>query len=943
MSRAPLTSVLLCLALVPVSTVVASSAEAAGAQASRRAPAPKLAPARTVAGEPVVLTGRLQVARRTPIRLERQVSGTWVRAARTTAAKGGKYRFRITTPAKRTAYRVVARSQPSRARVLTVIPQTGALTLPAPGTTAAATATFKPARPGRTVTLQQRDQGVWRSVAKTVQSTAGVARLPVPLDLEVPATYRAVAAPLRGAAAVTTAAATLAVRAVPARIVAPVADAAISGTVPVRIDPKGVTGVTRVAVFVGGSPLGDAAAQPDGTWLANVDTRELSNGRTDLTARVWTPRGSRLVPSVHVRVANDHSSTGSNVPDGFRIDTVVGGLSLPTSFAVVDEHRTLVIEKDGLVRLVVDGRLQAPPVLDLTDRVANWWDQGLIGIALDPDFATNGWFYLSYVLKRDAADELGDAVGDMGAQRVARYTMTGNVASPASEHVVLGGVRGPACFDHPATDDCIPIEGGSHTIDDLLFLPDGSLLVSVGDGEMNVHDRSGAMRSQDVDVLAGKVLRIDPLTGRGLSDNPLYETGDPGSNRSRVWAYGLRNPFRMTIGPDGEVYVADVGENAQEEIDRLEPGGNYGWPCLEGSDIENPMGLSGCDGILDGDVGVVDPLFVYNHFYVGSATGGVFYTGDSYPEQYRGRYFFGDYSYSVVWQIDLDEPSTFDFFANRPGAGGAVKFAIGPDGNVWYLSVTTGELRRIVYDPDGDTCPSDRFRGEWFDKPDPAPSDVPVLVTCETSIPTGDDFAVPPYVAGADGFSVRWTGHPALPGGTYALDTESEGTVEVTVDGEEVADGGTFHVTQTGVADATPEIVVTLAGAADHPGPHVAWSRTGAAPRVTIGGLLPGGLLAPGTSQGWTVSATTASGAAVPAADLVSTVTLLHYGSSAPHTHPSATVAGAAGQFTFAQDHGPGRTAFRIDARATAADGSVGVADPLYVCLVGNEVGPCGH
>lgn len=915
--------------------------------APKLAKAPTFGPTRAAAGEPVVVTGHLRVKRRAKIQLQRRHGGRWTSVARGVAGKRGAYRFRIAAPTASASYRVVSGHVRSRGRTLAVLPQSGSIALPSTGVasaTGSVVATFGPARPGRSVALQRLDGGRWWEVGRATQDAGGRASLPVPLDLETAATYRAVASTWRGAAAVTTPSAVLDVRPTPARITSPSSDAVLSATTAVRVDPHDVPEVTRVAVFAGAAWSREAIRQPDGTWLAHVDTSELPNGRTDLSARVWTTHGNRLVPSVRVRVANP-SSSSTSLDDGFVLDTVAGGLALPTSFAVIDEHRTLVTEKKGLVRLVVDGTLRKTPVLDLTAAVGDWWDQGLIGVALDPGFDDNGWFYLTYVLERDAADLAADATGDMHSQRLVRYTFADGVADPASAHVVLGGVRGPACFDHPTADDCLPVQGGAHTIDDLLFLPDGSLLVSVGDGVMNYHDRSAATRAQDLDVLAGKILRVDPSTGHGYADNPFYD-GDPSSNRSRVWAYGFRNPFRMTAAPDGDVYLADVGENTQEELDLLEAGGNYGWPCREGRDVANPLLLSGCEAILGGTVPTVEPVFVYDHDRAGSVTGGVFYSGDAYPAAYDGRYFFADYSFGVIWQIDLgaDEPAdTFAPFANPPAPGGAVKFAIGPDGNVWYLSVTTGELRRIVYDPDGTVCPSDHFRGEYFSSRHPAPGTQPVLVTCDTSLPAGPGLTAPPYVAGTDGFSVRWTGHPALTGGRYAVSAASAGDLEVRVDGERVADGGTFQVTQSGTADATPEIVVTLSSATSADARFAAtYTRTGTPPTVEIGGLTPGALLAPGSTRAWTVSASV-RGSAIPPGDLESSVTLLHYGSATPHSHPSATISGDRGEFTFAQDHAPGKTVFRIDARAVGADGSVGVADPVYVCLVGSEVGLCGH
>ena len=139
-------------------------------------------------------------------------------------------------------------------------------------------------------------------------------------------------------------------------------------------------------------------------------------------------------------------------------------------------------------------------------------DSGILDVTLDPGFATNGWFYLAYV--RD-----DDPQAVWATQRVVRYTLAGETVVPGSEHVVLGGPSLATCRADATTPGCLLNHLGMHTVDDLLFLPDGSLLVSVGDSAPG--EPSRAVVAQRLDVLAGKVLRIDPQTGFGPAEQPL--------------------------------------------------------------------------------------------------------------------------------------------------------------------------------------------------------------------------------------------------------------------------------------------------------------------------------------------------------------------------------------------------------------------------------------
>ncbi|MDQ6834071.1 MAG: PQQ-dependent sugar dehydrogenase, partial [Chloroflexota bacterium] len=268
------------------------------------------------------------------------------------------------------------------------------------------------------------------------------------------------------------------------------------------------------------------------------------------------------------------------LPDGFGQQTVAAGMNNPTGFAFAPDGRVLVNEKSGRVRVIKGGALLPTPLIDIRDRVNDRWDHGLLGIAVDPNFAANGYLYLLYTYENNAAQYDGKKTA-----RLARYTVVGDTASPATERAILGTVVGdathPSCNDFAVGTDCIVSDYASHSIGSIKFASDGTLYASMGDAaSFNAVD-DDALRSQDIDILAGKLVHVT-ATGQGVGTNPFWN-GDPNANRSKVWAYGFRNPFRFNVRPGSDVpYVGDVGWNTWEEVNVAVPGGNFGWPCYEG-------------------------------------------------------------------------------------------------------------------------------------------------------------------------------------------------------------------------------------------------------------------------------------------------------------------------------------------------------------------------
>lgn len=329
---------------------------------------------------------------------------------------------------------------------------------------------------------------------------------------------------------------------------------------------------------------------------------------------------ARVSSKLAAGVALFAALTGSNLPSQtFTDERVVGGLAQPVGVEFFGQDVMYVWERRGTVRVIDHGVLQAAPLIDIGDEVGNWRDFGLLGFALDPDFASNGRFYLSYVVDRHHLVHAGTPQYDPLANdyfsattvRVTRYAAdpaTGyRTTLPGSRQVLLG-----ANFA-----DSVPITYTTHGACMLLFGRDGTLLVATGDGAgafgsdlgsnavtywqqaiadgmLNSATNVGALRAQQIDSMCGKILRLDPTTGDGVPSNPFYQSGQPRSPRSRVWALGFRNPCRMTLRPGtgsadpamadpGELFVSDVGASSFEELSVVHRGGhNFGWPLYEG-------------------------------------------------------------------------------------------------------------------------------------------------------------------------------------------------------------------------------------------------------------------------------------------------------------------------------------------------------------------------
>ncbi len=368
------------------------------------------------------------------------------------------------------------------------------------------------------------------------------------------------------------------------------------------------------------------------------------------------------------------SRAAPSLPPGFAVRDLPSGQSeLLTDFAFAPDGSWFTTGKNGRVAWVSADGTTTRTLATLP--VVNVQDLGLNGIAVAHDHATSGVVYLARTLTVDG----------QWTMRLSAATVQGSPPSSLAPERVI--------WD-------LPIQSDVHTITGIVAAADGTLWVTMGDAaDFRVVDPL-ALRALDLNTGYGKLLHVTP-DGRGVASNPYYDPADPSSWRSRVYASGFRSPFRVSLDPaTGAPVLGDVGWNTWEEIDLVRPGASYGWPCWEGNEpTPGYRDLPGCAGVAN-----TAPLWTYRHGPLGtSVTGGIVYTGSSYPEQYRGAYFFGDYASQRVYTLRYDAQGRL---AREPEAGGfgvengaPVKFGAAENGDVVYADIVGNRLKRLVHLP----------------------------------------------------------------------------------------------------------------------------------------------------------------------------------------------------------------------------------------------------
>jgi glucose/arabinose dehydrogenase len=343
------------------------------------------------------------------------------------------------------------------------------------------------------------------------------------------------------------------------------------------------------------------------------------------------------------------------VPPGFTDTLVVGGLNQPTACEFAPDGRLFILLKGGTVRIFKNGSLVSTPALNL--QVTDNSERGLLGITFDPSFTSNRFIYLYYTTPSSDPKN-----------RVSRFVVNGDTIDPNSERIIVDGIRSDA---------------GNHNAGWIQFGRDGKLYIATGDGGAN------SQLAQSLSSINGKILRVNS-DGSIPPDNPFAGQQD---RRGEIFCYGLRNPWRFTFDSvNGTFFIADVGQNTFEEVNIGRSGGNYGWPNAEGTSNNSNF---------------INPIFTYDH-NGGSAsiTGGISYHGNSFPAEFNGTYFYGDFVLGFIRYLKLNSSNAVisdnEF---SPDAGSVVHLTQGPDGAIYYALIGESQIRKIQFGSGNNSTP----------------------------------------------------------------------------------------------------------------------------------------------------------------------------------------------------------------------------------------------
>ena len=633
-------------------------------------------------------------------------------------------------------------------------------------------------------------------------------------------------------------------------------------------------------------------------------------------------------------------AAAGDLPTGFLDTVAIEDLDSPTAVRFAPDGEVFVAEKSGRI-LRYDSVDDDEPTLfaDLRKQVYDNGDRGLLGLAVDPDFPDRPYVYALYtfdhVLGEDApgAYPHWNQTTNYGGDPCPMPGSPGVDACPVSGRLTrLTDTGGTASSEKALIEDWCQ-QDSSHSIGGLQFGPEGALFASGGEGASFIQpdygqygwphvnmcgdpaEEGGSLRSQDLLTpapadptgLDGSLIRIDPDSGEGLPGNPLYSSSD--ANERRIVAYGFRNPFRFAIDADHEeVYVNNVGNGTWEEIDRLglTPATPYnsGWPCYEGdyrNDWFENLHLNRCEALYKESGRVSEPFFSYNHYapvapgddcpqeYGSAITGSAIYAGGGFPAEYDGALFFADSVRGCIYVIRNGSgggglnPSTVRPFLTDGGPYTGADLEMGPDGNLYYLSLYGDEaLHRISYDP---TLPIAKVSAdkEW--------GGLPLTVTFDAS---GSEDPL------GQGLNYEWDLD-----GNGSFETKT-GTNPVKASTYNAAANKTISVRVTSAADTTSTASITIypgdsppAVSIDTPSPTQTW---GVGQKIAFSG---------------SAKADSGNGAAISASGLSWRTKVLHcpVGEDHCHAHPLPDFNETAGGVLTAPDHDlPSRLRFELTA-----------------------------
>ena len=400
---------------------------------------------------------------------------------------------------------------------------------------------------------------------------------------------------------------------------------------------------------------------------------------------------SFLLPSlVTALLAANAARATVQLPDGFVDEEMATGLHDPTSFAFLPDGRILALEQNtGNIRLWVPGSNTFTTLQTVPDLVSDA-ERGALAIAVDGHWPLRPYVYVFHSTSTTYK-----------TQRLIRYRALGDLSVRNSRLLALGGMR--------VILDELPDENFNHNGGALRFGLDGMLYLSLGDDNMGCP-------AQDSSSVRGCILRLDvnkvstatgaapPRTDITPADNPWVASADPDARLE--WAYGLRNPFRFQIDPvDGDLYVSDVGQDTWEELDVIQKGDNAGWPYREGPASFTWAGCSQSASIPSGSL--KEPIDSYGHDEGLVVISAGAYRKDvhsrAWPASWDGNVFYADF-YSGFMRMLKREGSGYvrATAAGQPdpeywatGLAEPVEFQWGPDGQLWWVSMSDGTVHRI--------------------------------------------------------------------------------------------------------------------------------------------------------------------------------------------------------------------------------------------------------
>jgi glucose/arabinose dehydrogenase len=660
------------------------------------------------------------------------------------------------------------------------------------------------------------------------------------------------------------------------------------------------------------------------------------------------------------------AAASTTLPSGFQDTTVISGLSRPTNIRWASDGRIFVAEKSGLI-LEFDSLADSTPtvVADLTSLVDDYWDRGLLGLAIDPNFATSPYIYALYTYDAppgQTAPVWNDACPTPPGPTTDGCPVTGKLVriQVSAGSTMVGSpttlVSNEWCQQYP-----------SHSVGDLQFGPDGMLYVTGGDGasftfadfgegggsagsgipanpcgdppggvggiESVPTAEGGSLRSQSLRraagepvLLNGALLRLDPATGEPAPGNP--NSGAASIDARRIIAYGFRNPFRFVFRPgSSEIWVGDVGADTWEEIDRLASPTtvtNFGWPCYEGMTPYPAFSgafLNVCTSLYTAGT-ATGPYFEYNHNATvvsgdgcptsgGSVTSGLaFYSGSAFPASYNGALFFTDHSRQCIWvmfpgQNGLPDPNNVKLFENL--APNPVDLEQTPDGNLVYVDHDDGTIHELTYV--SQTCANGTFTAQYFNNTTLAGN--PVVTRCESAIDDNWGSGSPDTTINTDGFSARWTGNVDFSAGTYTFTASTDDGTRVWVDNHQVMDDWQNQslTTSTGsvtLAAGTHTIKVEYFDNTGDAEAHVSWAvGANTPPTPVIDGPAGSTTWAVGDLVQFSGHAVDPQDGTLPASTLNWTLALHHCTTpTACHVHDLQTWTGVTSGSFNAPDHG---------------------------------------